>query len=144
MPGKSSVWRVTEESDTFATPLVDEQTSRTLTHWTFMESLPLPRTGPSQTRKTWSLWSKANSQSLTQTRTRNWQGTDYSSTIVENMTGHEPLPGSPKRSVGPTASSLSHTRARCSPPGTSQAFDHCAWVGTKKLGRTLWPQRAAP
>src|SRR5437660_10029208 len=94
MPGKSSVWRVTEESDTFATPLVGEQTSRTLTHWTFMESLPLPRTGPLPTRKTWSLWSKANSQSLTQTRTRNLQGTDYSSTIVENMIGHEPSPDS--------------------------------------------------
>src|SRR5437660_10134547 len=126
MPGKSSVWRVTEESDTFATPRGGEQTSRTLTHWTFMESLTLPRTGPLPTRKTWSLWSKANSQSLTQTRTRNLQGTDYSSTIVENMIGHEPSPDSRRKSAGPTASSLSHTRARCSPPGTNQAFDHYA------------------
>src|SRR5437588_11356123 len=126
MPGKSSVWRVTEESDTFATPLVGEQTSRTLTHWTFMESLPSPRTGPLPTRKTWSLWSKANSESLTQTRTRNLQGTDYSSTTVENMIGHEPSPDSRRKSAGPTASSLSHTRARCSPPGTNQAFDHYA------------------
>src|SRR5207237_9569945 len=123
MPGKSSAWRVTEESHTLATTLVDEQTSRTIIHWTFMESLPLPRTGPSQTRKTWSLWLKANSQSLTQTRTRNWQGTDYSSTIVENMIGHEPSPDSRRKSAGPTASSLSHTRARCSRPGTNQSFD---------------------
>src|SRR6266550_4429353 len=42
MPGKSCVWTVTEASDTFAIPLGDERTSRMLTRWIFMESLPLP------------------------------------------------------------------------------------------------------
>src|SRR5437660_9437707 len=108
-----------------------------LTHWIFTESLPLPRTGPSPTRKIWNLWYKTNSRSQTQTRIRSWRDTDCFSTIVENMTGHEPSPDSRRKSAGPTASSLSHTRARCSPPGTNQAFDHYAEVGTKKQRLTL-------